>query len=133
MNRSNAIKLSITCILFLVGGILVMNSLSSPDAEPVASEARPVDLICTKCEKHSTISYDEYAKAPMKSAAGGTGRVAGAGRSLAAQSRRADLVCSACGEKAAQPASKCARHSLYYPRYTDTGANGQCPQCTVGG
>lgn len=133
VNRANSIKLSITCVLFLVGGLLVMKSLSNPDAEPVATDARPVDLICTKCEKHSTISYDEYAKAPMKSAAGNLGRVAGAGRTLAAQARRADFVCPACGEKSAQPASKCARHSLYYPRYTDTGANGQCPQCGVGG
>lgn len=133
MNRTNAIKLAITGVLFLVGGVLVLMSLSSPDADPVAADVKPVDLVCTKCKKHSTISYDEYAKAPMKSAAGSTGRVAGAGRSLAAQSRRADLACPACGETAAQPASKCARHSLYYPRYTDTGANGQCPQCTVGG
>jgi predicted RNA-binding Zn-ribbon protein involved in translation (DUF1610 family) len=133
VNRTNAIKISITGVLFLIGGILVMNSLSSPDAEPVATDARPVDLVCTSCQKHSTISYDDYAKAPMKSAAANSGRVAGASRSLAAQARRADFACPACGEKSAQPASKCPRHSLYYPRYTDTGANGQCPQCSVGG
>lgn len=131
LTRTNAVRLSVACAVLLIVGAFAVWSRAEP--EPAAVEARPIDLLCGKCGNHATLSYDEFMRAPLAMTADETRPVAGAGRSRSAHTRRADFACPSCGEKTAQPASKCPKHETFYAKYTETGGNARCPDCARGG
>lgn len=114
----------------MAGGFAVW---SQAESDPVALDAQPVDLICSKCGHHATLAYEEFMRTSPAKVTEPAGPVAGSGRSLAAHARRADFACSSCGEKAAQQASKCPKHGTYYAKYTESGGNARCAECARGG
>lgn len=127
--RGHRIKIAVTVGGFVLAAILFALSTRAP--RPVeADDQRPVDLLCTQCDRHFSVGFEEFAQAASAVSGADVGPAAGTGRGRSLRERAVEMTCPSCGQRAGKPAAHCPRHNLYYRKHTAKGANARCPKCS---
>ncbi len=127
--KKNSRVMLFTAVVAVSAAIATIVFKSREPKSAVAADARPITCLCTKCEYHFEIAYEEYARA-VKGEPGGTGgaRVSAVGEAKAAVG---GLRCESCGASDVVAANHCERHKVYYPNRNANGSLGRCSQCPV--
>lgn len=127
--RVQRIKIAVTIAAFAIAAILYAIGTRAP--QPVeADDRRPVDMLCTHCERHFSVGFEEFARAAGAISDVGRMPAAGTGRGRSISERAVTMACPSCGQRIGKPASHCLRHDLYYVKHTPKGANARCPKCS---
>jgi hypothetical protein len=121
----NIVKLTIIVAALGAAGAIFAFTGKAPKAG-IASDAKPIDLVCTKCSNHFQMPYKDYQSA-VKAAP--IERTDDGKMKPRRDAKPIQIVCEKCGEKAALAANRCPKHELYYPKRNADGSSGHCPQC----
>lgn len=128
MSKST-LSLGIAVVCFVLAGILWVTLRPVKEVSRVAEDAKLLDFVCTKCNHHFQLSFEEMQAASKTQGAEsseGEQRIRG-GRGA---SRKPTLFkCPECGETAAVAANHCAKHDTYFPQFEEDGSRGKCPKC----
>jgi len=126
--RGHRIKIAVTVGGFVLAAILF--ALASRPPRPVeADDQRRVDLLCTRCDGHFSVGFEEFARAASAVSDAEKKPAAGTGRERSLRERAVAMTCPSCGQATGRPAAHCPRHDVYYLKHTVKGANARCPKC----
>ena len=124
------VKVSIIVVALAAAGTIFFVSRREPQAT-VASDAKPVDVLCTSCGHQYQLAFPEFSRQSSVSEPVDESRAprAGVGRRRVTRSQEAALTCPSCGAKAARLALHCEKHDKYYAKFNADGTTGKCPDC----
>lgn len=130
MKGSKGVKIGIVVIGLSAAGIIFAMSQKEPQAA-IASDAKPIDLLCADCGNHFQMPYAEFIakKVSVESTEESDKPNAGAGRRRTKKVQESVVTCPSCNASAARLASHCEEHDKYYPKTNPDGSNGRCPEC----